>query len=171
MRRGRAASTGESLGRPASQDLRELFRQEIPHHRHPGRHVFLASAIASALGKTPPPSTPAAATVWRGLAASGYFIPLLVAVQATAGLMRVAGRLVPLALALLAPVVVEIVAYRLFAAGAGMQAVSLALLAAEVWLAWRHRAAFPTALTGHSPAQASRSSLDEREQADGLRAA
>jgi hypothetical protein len=108
--------------------------------------VFLASAIAAMLGKTPPPSTPAAATMWRGLAASGYFIPLLIAVQATAGILLVVGRLVPLALALLAPVVVEIVAYRLFAAGGGMLAVGFALLAAEIWLAWRHRAAFATAL-------------------------
>jgi hypothetical protein len=133
--------------------------------------VFLTSAIAAMLGKTPPPSTPAAAAMWRGLAASGYFLPLLIAVQATAGLMLVAGRLVPMALALLAPVVVEIVAYRLFAAGGGMLAVSLALLAAEVWLAWRYRAAFSTVPAGRSPPQALRSGFDERERSDGLRAA
>ena len=130
--------------------------------------VFLASALAATLGKTPPPSTPAAAAMWRGLAAGGYFLPLLIAVQATAGFMLVAGRLVPLALALLAPVVVEIVAYRLFAAGGGMQAVSLALLAAAVWLAWWHRAAFPTALAGRAAVPAARAGL---EQPDGLRAA
>jgi hypothetical protein len=104
--------------------------------------AFLASAVAALLGKTPPPSSPAAAAMMNGLAGSGYFFPLLMGTQLVAGLLLVARRFVPLALFALAPIVVEIVAYRFIAVGTGVLAVAVGLLAAVGWLAWRHRSSY-----------------------------
>lgn len=103
--------------------------------------VFAASGIAGALGHTPPPATPGAAAMMNGLAASGYFLPLLCGVQVAAGVLLVARRYVGIALAALAPVVIEIVAYRLYVAAAApkMLVVAGAILAATVALGVAYR--------------------------------
>lgn len=103
--------------------------------------AFVASGVAGALGRTPPPATAGAALMMKGLAASGYFLPFLCAVQMAAGALLVARRWVGVALMALAPVAVEIVAYRLWVAGATprMMGVAAAILAAVAWLAHAHR--------------------------------
>jgi putative oxidoreductase len=102
--------------------------------------VFVASGVLGLLGRTPPPSTPGAAVMMEGLAAAGYFLPALSALQVLAGTLLVARRYVGVALMVLAPIVVEIAAYRLWTAGARpmMLLVAVALVAAEVWLVVRH---------------------------------
>jgi len=90
---------------------------------------------------TPPPPPPAALNFVSALFATGYMIPLIKGTEVIAGLLLLGNRFVPLALALLAPVVVNILAYHLFLAPAGL-IVPLALLAAELVLAWSYRDAF-----------------------------
>jgi hypothetical protein len=101
--------------------------------------AFVASGIAGLAGRTPPPSTAGAAVMIEGLAAAGYFLPLLGGAQVVAGALLVARRFVGLALWALAPMVVQILAYRLYVATPGMLVVGLGLLAAVAWLAFVHR--------------------------------
>jgi putative oxidoreductase len=97
-----------------------------------------------------PPPPPRAAAFVGGLFGSGYFLPLLGATQLVAGLLLLAGRFVPLALAILAPVVINIVSFHLFLAPSGL-GLALAVLLAELYLAWTYRAAFAPMLQPHTP--------------------
>lgn len=88
-----------------------------------------------------PPPPPAAAAFAGALFASGYFFPLLKTVEVTAGALLLANRFVPLALAALAPIVVNIVAFHLFLAPGGAP-IALVTLALEIFLAWSYRHAY-----------------------------
>lgn len=96
-----------------------------------------------------PPHEGVAATFLGGLAASGYFFPLLKATEVTAGALLLAKRFVPLALVVLAPVVVNIFAFHaaLDRSGLGMAVVLVAL---EIGLAWANRKAFAPILAARS---------------------
>ena len=87
-----------------------------------------------------PPLAPGAIGFVGGLASAGYFFPLLKATEVVAGLLLLVG-FVPLALTMLAPIVVNIVAFHLFLAPGNWAVVGF-VLAAEVYLAVVHRAAF-----------------------------
>jgi uncharacterized membrane protein YphA (DoxX/SURF4 family) len=88
-----------------------------------------------------PPNAGNAAIFFGGLLASGYLLPLLKAVEVVAGAALLANRFVPLTLTVLAPIVVNIVAFHVFLAPAGLP-VAAAVLVAELILAWAHRASF-----------------------------
>src|SRR5262249_3662649 len=65
----------------------------------------------------PMPPAPPRATAFAGaLFASGYLFPLLKATEVAAGLLLLGGRFVTLALAMLAPIVINIVGFHLFLA-------------------------------------------------------
>jgi hypothetical protein len=72
---------------------------------------------------------------------TGYMLPLLKGTEVLVGALFLANRFVPLALAVLAPVIVNIVAVHAFLAPSGLP-VALVVLALELYLAWAHRAAF-----------------------------
>jgi uncharacterized membrane protein YphA (DoxX/SURF4 family) len=88
----------------------------------------------------PPPEGTAAAYL-GGLAASGYMFPFIKGTEVLVGIALLAGRYVPLALTVLAPITLNIVAFHAFLAPAGT-ALPLALLALHVFLAVRYRAVF-----------------------------
>lgn len=88
-----------------------------------------------------PPAPPRAMAFAGALFASGYFFPLLKAVEVAAGALLLAGALVPFALTLLAPIIVNIAAFHLFLAPGNYAVVGI-VLAAEIYLAVVHRAAF-----------------------------
>jgi uncharacterized membrane protein YphA (DoxX/SURF4 family) len=88
-----------------------------------------------------PPLPSAAGRFLGGLAAAGYMFPLIKGTEVLAGLLLLAGRFVPLALTLLAPVIVNIVAFHAFLAPAGL-ALPFGVLALELFLAWSYRRAF-----------------------------
>lgn len=88
-----------------------------------------------------PPSPGPAAAFGAALAYTGYMFPLIKGVEVLTGALLLSGRYVPLALTLLAPVVVNIVAFHLFLAPAGL-ALPLVLLALGLYLAWTERAAY-----------------------------
>lgn len=75
------------------------------------------------------------------LAGSGYFFPLLKGTETLCGALLIMGAFVPLALTVLAPVLVNIVAFHAFLAPAGLP-LPLFLVALELYLAWAHREAF-----------------------------
>lgn len=88
----------------------------------------------------PPPPSGAAGSFLGGLAAAGYFFPLLKATEVLGGLALLSNRLVPLALVVLAPVTAQIFAYHaLLAGGVGLAAVMAAL---HIGIAWAYRDAF-----------------------------
>jgi len=88
----------------------------------------------------PPMSGPPADFI-GALLATGYLFPLLKGTEVVVGALLLSGRLVPLALTVLAPVVVNIVAFHLFLAPSGL-AVPLVVVALGVFLAWSYRSAF-----------------------------
>jgi uncharacterized membrane protein YphA (DoxX/SURF4 family) len=89
---------------------------------------------------TPPMSGPPAEFA-TAMAATGYLFVLVKVTEVVGGALLLAGRYVPLALALLAPVVVNIVFFHAFLAPSGL-AVPIVVLALEVFLAWAYRSAY-----------------------------
>jgi uncharacterized membrane protein YphA (DoxX/SURF4 family) len=104
--------------------------------------VFLVFGLNGFLNFLPtPPMSPGAAAFAGALASSGYFFPMLKGIEVAAGVLLLSGRFVPLALTVLAPVLVNIVAFHVAFAPAGL-AIPVLLVAAEIYLAWTYRAVF-----------------------------
>ena len=81
---------------------------------------------------------------------TGYMFPLIKGTEVLAGALLLANRFVPLALVLLAPVVVNIVAFHLFLDPSSL-ATALVVLALEIYLAWSYRRAYSPLLTARTP--------------------
>lgn len=77
----------------------------------------------------------------EGLAASGYFFPLLKTVELLCGIALLIGRFVPLAMVILAPVVVNIFFVHLLLDRSGLP-VAIFLVAAFLFLAYCYRDRF-----------------------------
>lgn len=120
------------------------------------RHVTLVTRVLTGLLFTvtglngflnfmpaPDPSTmaPAGVAFTTALYATGYMLQRSSGGQLVAGLLLVAGRFVPLALAVLAPVIVNIFLIHVFLEPAGM-GMALFVVAAEIGLAWAYRDEF-----------------------------
>jgi hypothetical protein len=87
-----------------------------------------------------PPMPEAAGAFFGALAATGYMLPLVFGAQLVGGGLVLAG-MVPLGVAILAPVIVNIVFFHLFLAPAGIgPAVVVTVLA--LFLAWAYRDAY-----------------------------
>ncbi|MFT7670118.1 MAG: putative membrane protein YphA (DoxX/SURF4 family) [Planctomycetota bacterium] len=87
-----------------------------------------------------PPPEGAAADFMGGLAATGYFFPLLAGTQVAVGLALLTNRFTALALIVLAPITVQIVAFHTVAPE-GMP-LALVVLVLHLGLAWHQRASF-----------------------------
>lgn len=100
----------------------------------------------------PDPSTiPAGAGAFAGaLMQTGYMFPLISGTQLLVGILLVVNRFVPLALVLIAPVVVNIVAFHLFLDPSGI-VIALVVLALEVYLVWAYRHAYRQMFAAHAP--------------------
>jgi hypothetical protein len=88
-----------------------------------------------------PPMSGPPADFLGALFATGYMIPLLKATEVISGALLLSGRFVPLALTLLAPVIVNILGFHVFLAPSGL-GIPLLVLALELFLAWSYRSAF-----------------------------
>ena len=109
---------------------------------------FLASGVAGLLNVTPQPATPlpeAAGAFVGALMKTGYMLPLIFGTQLVVGALLVANRFVPLALALIAPFLVNALLFHLVLEPTGRPIV-LAFLALEIYLAWAYRKAFRSML-------------------------
>jgi hypothetical protein len=96
-----------------------------------------------------PPMSGPPANFAGALFATGYMFPLLKGTEVAASLLLLSNRYVPLALALLAPVLVNIVAFHAFLAPAGL-ALPIVLLGLELYLARSYRRAFAPMLHAHT---------------------
>lgn len=104
--------------------------------------VFFVFGLNGFLNFLPqPPHEGAAAAFLGALAATGYMFPLIKATEVIAGAMLLSNRFVPLALLLLAPIVVNIAAFNVALAGSGYGLV-VAIVALGGFLAWRYRSAW-----------------------------
>ena len=104
--------------------------------------VFVVFGLNGFLHFLPMPPPPARAGAFAGaLMGSGYLMQLVFLTELVAGALLLSGRFVALALTLLAPVIVNIVAFHLFLAPAGLGLAGV-VVAAEVYLAWTHRESF-----------------------------
>lgn len=104
---------------------------------------------------TPPPAP--AAAFFQGLVGSGYMMQFISGTQAFAGVLLVSGLFVPLGLTILAPMILNIVAFHLFANREKLE-VALAFAAIELVLAFMYRKAFTGVLSpryddGSKPAE------------------
>ena len=78
---------------------------------------------------------------FTGLMKSGYMIPLIFGTQTLVGALLLVNRFVPLALALIAPVIVNIIAFHIFLSPATI-APAVVVLVLELYLAWSYREVF-----------------------------
>ncbi len=88
-----------------------------------------------------PPMSGAAGEFAGALAATGYMFPFIKGTEVLAGALLLLGRYVPLALTLLAPVVLNILGFHLFLTPAGL-ALPILLVGLELYLAYSFRAVF-----------------------------
>ena len=117
--------------------------------------VFVVSGANGFLHWFPMASMPTPAeALTEALAASGYLMAMVYATELAAGALLLVNRYVPLALTLLAPIVVNIVAFHVFLAPHEL-AGALVVLALEIFLARAYVRAFRPMLAARaSPEEA-----------------
>ena len=114
--------------------------------------VFFVFGLNGFLNFIPPPATPLPDRAMAFLVAmigTGYLIPLVAGTEVLAGALLLTNRFVPLALILLAPVIVNIVAFHAFLEPSGL-VIGLVILALESFLLWSHRHAYQGVLTARA---------------------
>ena len=118
--------------------------------------VFLVFGLNGFLHFIPNMQMPnTAMQFFTGMAATGYMIPLLFATQVLGGALLMLGLYVPLALAMLAPVIVNIFLFHVFVVPSGLP-VAIVVVAFELFLVWAHRDAFAPMLRARTePAEES----------------
>ncbi len=111
---------------------------------------FVVFGLNGFLNFMPMPEPPASAGAFLGaLAATGYMFPLIKGTEVLVGALLLGNRFVPLALTLLAPVMVNIVLFHAVLAPAGI-AMTLVFLALHLYLAWSYRDSFLGVLTAQA---------------------
>jgi hypothetical protein len=103
--------------------------------------IFFVFGLNGFLSFIPAPPLPEpAAAFGLALFKSGYFLPMLKTIEIAAGVALLSNRFVPLALAVLAPIVVNIFAFHFFLGGGIV--LPIGLIALELYLAWSYRDVF-----------------------------
>lgn len=106
--------------------------------------LFFVTGLNGFLNFLPQPKggmPEAAAALAGALMKSRYLFPLVMGTQLVSGILLLVNRFVPLALTLLAPVVVNILAFHAFLAPQGL-GIAIAVVVLEIYLAWTYRKAF-----------------------------
>ena len=103
--------------------------------------LFLASGLNGFLHRFPNPAMLAAVSFFSALLHSHYMLPLLCTTEVVGGALLLSGFLVPLGLAIVAPVVVNIFFFHLFLAPEGLP-LAITVVALELFLTFQYRAAF-----------------------------
>jgi uncharacterized membrane protein YphA (DoxX/SURF4 family) len=108
--------------------------------------VFFVFGLNGFLQFIPQPPMPEKAGAFMGaLAATGYMFPLIKGVEVIAGALLLSNRFVPLALAVVAPNIVNIVLFHAVFAPGGL-GIALFVLALELFTAWSYRGAYTAML-------------------------
>ena len=103
--------------------------------------MFLIFGLNGFLNFLPAPPLTGVSGAFLGALMTSHYVYLICAVQALAGLFLLVNQFLPLGLALLAPIIANIITYHLTMDRSGPQ---LAILATILWafLAWKFRAYF-----------------------------
>src|SRR6266700_447401 len=131
--------------------------------KSPARYAFAVARVLMGLGFCvfglngffhfiPEPKTPmsaGAADFAGALFKTGYMFHLISGTQLLSGILLLLNRFVPLALVLLMPVLVNIIAFHIFLQPAGF-APGAILTALELFLAWGYRASYCPILTSRA---------------------
>lgn len=116
--------------------------------------MFFVFGLNGFLHFIPEPKTPMpeGAVAFAGaLMKTGYMFPLVMGTQLIVGTLLLLNRFVPLALALIAPIIVGIVTFHVFLAPSG-KGMAVVVLVLELYLAWAYRNAFRPMLAMRTPA-------------------
>jgi len=107
--------------------------------------LFVMTGLMYFLHMMPQPKPgemPAGAEAFSGaLMTTGYMMPLIMGTQLLAGLLLVSNSFVPLALTIIAPIIVGIITFHAFLAPSGL-VMAIVVLIIELYLAWAYRNAF-----------------------------
>lgn len=106
--------------------------------------LFLVMGLNGFLNFIPQPSTPMpdVAVAFLGVfMKTRYMLPLIAGTETIVGALLLSNRFVPLALTLLAPVVVNIFVFHLFLVPSGL-GVAVLVVVLEIYLAWTYRKAY-----------------------------
>ena len=106
--------------------------------------MFFVFGLNGFLNFLPQPKDPmpeGAAAFAGALMKTGYMMPLVMGTQLLVGILLLLNRFVPLALALLAPIIVGIVMFHIFLAPSSIGP-AIVVLVMELYLAWTYRNAF-----------------------------
>lgn len=107
--------------------------------------MFFVFGLNGFLNFIPPPpkdALPAGLLAFsEAMMKTGYLFQLVKGTEVLAGALLLLNRFVPLALTILAPVIVNIVAVHTFLATSGL-GMAVVILALELYLAWSYRTAF-----------------------------
>lgn len=101
--------------------------------------VFGVNAFLNFIPMPPPPEQ--AMKFLGGLMSAGYFFPFMKSIEILAGLLLLSGFFVPLALTVLAPIVVNIFLFHTILAPAGAP-LAILILVLEIVSAWGYREKF-----------------------------
>jgi uncharacterized membrane protein YphA (DoxX/SURF4 family) len=115
--------------------------------------VFFVFGLNGFLNFIPQPKTamPEGAAAFAGaMVKTGYMMPLVTGTQLLVGILLLLNRFVPLALALIAPVIVGIITFHLFLAPTTIGP-GIVVLVLELYLAWSYRHAFRPMLMAKTP--------------------
>jgi uncharacterized membrane protein YphA (DoxX/SURF4 family) len=138
---------------PASTSKRASIARHAPTAaRYVLGLLFFVFGLNGFLNFIPPPTEPmpeGAVSLGVAFMNSGYLMQFIKGTEVLGGLLLLCNRFVPLALVVLAPIVLNILAFHLFLlpSGTGMAVVILAL---ELFLAWAHRRAFAPLLAARA---------------------
>ncbi len=103
--------------------------------------MFFVFGLNGFLNFIPPPKSgiPEGAMAFSiAMMKTGYFFQLVKGTEVTVGLLLLLNRFVPLALVLIAPVIVNILAFHAFLAPSGVP-MAVVILGLEIYLAWTYR--------------------------------
>lgn len=103
--------------------------------------IFFVFGLNGFLHFIPPPKTPmpeGAMAFFGALLKTGYMLPLIMGTQLLSGVLLLVNRWVPLALVLLAPVIVNIILFHAFLQPPGIIPGAVACVL-ELFLAWNYR--------------------------------
>ncbi len=105
--------------------------------------VFLVTGLNGFLRFLPEPATmPEGAAAFAGaLMKTGYMFSLISGTQLVVGVLLLVNRFVPLALVLIAPVVVNIIGFHLFLSPAEIGP-GILVLVLEIYLVWEYRRSY-----------------------------
>src|ERR1051325_10558831 len=114
--------------------------------------MFFVFGLNGFLHFIPEPKTPMpekAVAFAKALIDTGYMFPLVMGTQLIVGVLLLLNRFVPLALALIAPIIVGIVTFHIFLAPTGM-GMAIVVLVMELYLAWAYRNAYRSMLAARA---------------------